>query len=97
VVIDILKIISKYETAGGVIECKSELIMLIDNIIDLLVSRYGLEVIDGPAADVDPAIHQVVEVINSDKENSGIVRLARGYRMGKKIIMPMKVRVIKNE
>ena len=57
------------------------------------MNGYGLEIIDGPADEVDPKIHQVVEVANGEKGD--VVMLARGYKVGEKILSPMKVRVIK--
>ena len=71
--------------------------MLVENILGLFVKEYGLEIIDGPADEVDPEIHQVVEVVTRDEESAGIVRLARGYKVGEKILYPMKVKVIKTE
>ena len=94
---DILQILSKYDSACSGGSGKRELTMLIENILDLLVNRYGLEVIDGPVDEVDPAVHHVVEVISGDEEDAGIVTLARGFKLGEKIIAPMKVKVIKTE
>ncbi len=95
VINDIIQIISRYDHACGSENPNTEVRMLVENILELLVNGYGLEIIDGPVDEVDPAIHQVVEVITGDEGDAGIIRLARGYMIGKKILSPMKVKVIK--
>jgi molecular chaperone GrpE (heat shock protein) len=95
VIKDLLQILSKYDSACCAGDSNGELTMLVDSILDLFIKRYGLDVIDGPVDEVDPVKHQVVEVIKGKEKEAGVVRLARGFRMGEKIITPMKVKVIK--
>ena len=94
---DIIQIISRYDHICSSKNGNNGITMLVENILGLFVKEYGLEIIDGPADEVDPEIHQVVEVVTRDEENAGIVRLARGYKVGEKILYPMKVKVIKTE
>jgi molecular chaperone GrpE (heat shock protein) len=95
VIRDIIYIISRYDHAFSSENGNTELRMLVENILELLVKEYGLEIIDDPADTVDPEIHQVIEVVTGDEDDAGIVRLARGYKVGDKILSPMKIKVIK--
>ena len=92
---EVIQILSRYDHACGSENGNNEVSMLVENILGLFVKGYGLEIIDGPADEVNPEIHQVVEVVTGDEDNAGIVRLARGYKVGEKILSPMKVKVIK--
>ena len=53
----------------------------------------------GPYASVgqpfDPALHEAVEVINTDQATPGVVlnELSRGYRWGDEVLRPARVRV----
>ena len=45
----------------------------------------------------DPNLHEVVEEIESDKEDSGIIieEVQKGYQMNGRLLRPAKVKVIK--
>lgn len=93
VINDIIEIISRYDHVCGSENPNNELCKMVENILEIFVNGHGLEIIDGPADEVDPKIHQVVEVTTGKKGD--VVMLARGYKVGEKILSPMKVRVIK--
>jgi molecular chaperone GrpE (heat shock protein) len=67
--------------------------LLSRKIPELLRDRWGLEIIDGEPAAIDPYIHRVVEVVKGPGNGERAVPLSRGYRLGKKILSPMKLRV----
>lgn len=68
---------------------------LFTRLIDFFKERYKVEVIDGTPERIDPAIHQVVTTVDDSDLNSSIVQLSKGYRIGKKVIHPMRVKIIK--
>lgn len=68
---------------------------LAGRLMTLFVESYDLEVLDGAPKEIDPKIHQVVEVIEDKHGESSFVQLSKGYRIGKKVIRPMGLKVLK--
>lgn len=62
-------------------------------IVQLLRDRWGLAVIEEEPVAIDPLIHRVVEVVKGPGGGGRAVSLSKGYRLGKKILAPMKIRV----
>ena len=103
VIEDIVYLLVKYETGpsgfgsgeGGCAGIDPEKTSIpCGKILALLRDRWGVEVIDGEPAVIDPYIHRVIEVVKGPGVDNRVVPLSKGYRLGKKIIAPMKLRVI---
>jgi molecular chaperone GrpE (heat shock protein) len=63
-----------------------------------LLEGYGVEVIQGPVGAVDPNIHHVVEVAEGspyENREERVVPLARGYRIGERVIRPLQLQVLR--
>lgn len=91
---DIIHNLAQYETVCNIKSESNEMKMLIDSIFHLLKERYGLEIIDGAPAEIDPELHQVIEVSAGQGDGREIIQLSKGYRIGKKILSPMKLKVM---
>jgi molecular chaperone GrpE (heat shock protein) len=97
VIEDIVRLLVKYERvpAATALETHTPAIAgLGAEIVELLKDRLGLEVIEGAPAEIDPHIHRVIEVTKSPENRERAVPLSKGYRLGKKVISPMDIRVI---
>ncbi len=94
---DILHIMVRYEAVCNVKNENDELNMLIEGIFHLLKERYGLEIMDGVPAEIDPELHRVIEVNAGQGKGREIIQLSKGYRIGKKILSPMKLKVIEKD
>ncbi len=94
---DILHILVRYEAVCNTKSKSNEMKMLIEGIFNLLEKQYGLEIMDGAPAEIDPEIHQVIEVIAGKGKGRKIIQLSKGYRIGKKILSPMKLKVIEKD
>ena len=68
---------------------------LFTRLIDFFKERYKVEVIDETPERIDPTIHQVITMVDEPDMNSLIVQLSKGYRIGKKVIHPMRLKIIK--
>ncbi len=66
---------------------------LAGRLIALLMKEYGVTAIDLPAGWLDPAIHEVVDVQEADGVER-IVKLKVGFRLGSRVLRPMRVRVL---
>jgi len=99
VIKDIVSILADYEnvdaTAGE--KERGDDARLIGRLIRILNECYGLEVIDGSPDKIDPEIHQVIEAEDATGEKSSIILLSKGYRIGKKILRPARVKVIRGK
>lgn len=62
-------------------------------LVDLLQSSYGLSLIDEAPEFIDPSLHQVVDVDNSESNRGEIEILFPGYRLGDTVLRPALVRV----
>jgi molecular chaperone GrpE (heat shock protein) len=94
---DIVMLLLKCEKAPVAASLEREIPAVADlerEIVGLLRDRWGLEVIEGEPASVDPYIHRVIEVVKGSRGGEKAVPLSRGYRLGKKVLAPMKLRVI---
>jgi molecular chaperone GrpE (heat shock protein) len=60
-------------------------------LLAMLREKHGLEVIDRVQGRIDPRLHRVLEV-ERDKE-PGTEVLARGYRLGDRVLRPAFVKV----
>ncbi|MCK5095166.1 MAG: nucleotide exchange factor GrpE [Spirochaetes bacterium] len=94
---DILHILVRYEAVFNIKSESNEMKMLIEGIFNLLEKQYGLEIMDGAPAEIDPEIHQVIEVIAGKGKGREIIQLSKGYRIGKKILSPVKLKVIEKD
>ena len=65
---------------------------LLDDLLDLLKVRHGLQIIGSPVAEVDPVLHRVIE--KRAAARAGVEVLQRGYRMGGRVVSPALVRVL---
>ncbi len=67
---------------------------LAGRLIALLMKEYGVTAIDRPAGRLDPAIHEVVDVQEQADGVERIVKLKVGFRLGSRVLRPMRVRVL---
>ena len=99
VIEDIISILANYEfglSLGS--EFTTDInIKLSERLIGMLKEWYGVEIIDELPERIDPEIHQVIEVVDDPNMDSKIIRLSKGYRIGERVIRPMKVKVIKGK
>jgi molecular chaperone GrpE (heat shock protein) len=97
VIEDIVYVLCKFERAwnnvkheGGTSEN-----VIVENILKMLRDKYGLEMIDaGDEVVLDPERHRIVEVQRQPEEDSRIVGLSKGYRIGKRVVKPACLQVI---
>ena len=64
-------------------------------ILTLFQRNFCLEVLAAVPTTIDPQIHRVVEVIDQNPIEPAIQLLAKGYKMGGRLIRPMMLRVSK--
>jgi len=99
VIKDIVNLILDYRYASSLIkndevDLKSE---LAEKILGLLKREYNLIEIDDPVDKINPEIHEVVEVVNTQNMDSSYIILSKGYKIGNKIIIPVRIKVLKGK
>lgn len=67
---------------------------LAGRLIALLIKEFGVTAIDRPAGRLDPALHEVVDVQEQPDGVERIVKLKDGFRLGSRVLRPMRVRVL---
>ncbi len=67
---------------------------LAGRLIALLMKEFGVTAIDRLAGRLDPAIHEVVDVQEQTDGVERIVKLKVGFRLGSRVLRPMRVRVL---
>ncbi len=67
---------------------------LAQRLIRLFQERYGLEIIEGDCSQVDPLLHQVIEVLHCPGQGSSVQVQARGFRLRGRLIRPALVKVL---
>ena len=88
VIEDVVSLVSKYEKDSGGTG------PLAEKILGLLTDRYGLEVLEEQPTEIDPRIHQVIDVQGAKGGVERYVLVSKGYRIGARLLMPVKLRVI---
>lgn len=63
-------------------------------ILECLESKYGAEGANEPAASDDPRLHKIINVLQGKKGAGKAARASKRFRMGMKLIMDEKLRVI---
>ncbi len=79
------------EVVGVLADWGPEEPKLAARLLAVLGKKHGLEVIDGLPRQLDPRLHRVLEV--SQSTEAGIQLLARGFRLGERVLRPALVRV----
>lgn len=69
--------------------------LLAQRLIRLFQDRYGLEIIEGDCGQVDPLLHQVIEVVRCPGQGSSVQIQARGFRLRGRLIRPALVKVLR--
>ncbi len=63
---------------------------------DVLTSEGVIE-IDTEGSQFDPNLHEAIETAEGDKDGEIVKVIAKGYKMGDRVIRPAKVTVVKNQ
>jgi molecular chaperone GrpE (heat shock protein) len=79
------------EVVGVLADWGQEEAKLAAHLLAVLGKKHGLEVIDEVPHRLDPRLHRVLEV--SQEAESGIQLLARGFRLGGRVLRPALVKV----
>jgi len=96
VIIDIINLITKYERKS-LFNKELDEVIPIGKIISLLKERYGLQVLEEPKQEIDPRFHKIVEINKSKCDAMEYAVLANGYKIGKRIIKPVQLKVIQGD
>jgi len=93
VIFDIINLLSKYERKP-IEEKEQNKFVPIEKIVTLLQNRYGLQILEKPQKKINPCIHKLIETNGKEGNISECIVLSRGYRIGKKVIKPMQLKVV---
>lgn len=69
--------------------------LVLKRLLEVLAGE-GVEEIEALGKDFDPHRHDCLEVVKGSEEGKVVEVLARGYKIGERIIRPARVRVAKN-
>ena len=67
----------------------------VHDLLEMLKKKYGLAVIGEPVEAVDPELHEVIEVVQGHDVEPKIILVEKGFRIGKNVLKPAIVKVIK--
>jgi len=72
-------------------------LLLIKKQLEDFLKNEGLEEINEIEIDFNPEIHEVLEEIESEEENSGKIKeiIQKGYKINGRVLRPAKVKIIK--
>jgi molecular chaperone GrpE (heat shock protein) len=70
---------------------------LAPRLIRHFAERYGLELVDEAAEEVDPELHQVLEVVETPEQVPSVQILTPGFRLAGSTVQPALVRVIRGK
>lgn len=97
---DLITILDSFDLAIAALEKDGKAekgIYLIKSQIEDVLKNYGLEKLIVSVGQVfDPALHEAVATIESDKPSNTIIEeVERGYTLGGKLIRPARVKIVK--
>lgn len=72
------------------------LVLVIKQFNDTLISE-GVTEIASEGAQYDPNLHEAIETVEGDKDGEIVKVLAKGYKIGDRVIRAAKVSVVKNQ
>jgi molecular chaperone GrpE (heat shock protein) len=67
---------------------------LVENILHTFSDKYGLEILDDVQEEIDPNVHQVINVDDSQEGQSRVVQLSKGYKLFGRLIEPTQLIVL---
>ncbi len=62
-----------------------------------LLTTEGVSEINAEGSQFDPSLHEAIETVEGNKDGEIVKVIAKGYKMGDRVIRPAKVTVVKNQ